>query len=81
MCSHICCSHRVHAVTAAIFNMPTVSEMVQDAVGQWDYEQLVSNFQSLHESQREHKNLFIRYSQINFCLDTKIYFVSSDLAP
>jgi len=32
------------------------------------------------ESWRERKNLFIRYSQINFCLDTQIYFASSALA-
>ena len=56
--------------------------VVQDAVAQWDYERLESNFQSFceFESRRERKNLFIRYSQINFCLDTKIYFASSALA-
>ena len=32
------------------------------------------------KSWSELKNLFIRYSQINFCLDTKIYFASSALA-
>ena len=55
---------------------------VQDPVAQWDYERLESNFQSFREfeSRRECKNLFIRYSQINFCLDTKIYFASSALA-
>ena len=49
---------------------------------QWDYERLISDFQSLHEfeSWRKRKNLFIRYSQINFCLDTKIYFASCALA-
>ena len=59
-----------------------VLKNVQDAVAQWDYEQLENNFQSFREfeSRRERKNLFMRYSQINFCLDTKIYLASSTLA-
>ena len=52
---------------------------VKDAMAQWDYERLKSNFHEF-KSRRERKNLFKRYSYINFCLDTKIYFASSALA-
>ena len=49
---------------------------------EWDYERLLRDCQRLHEFEwfRECKNLFMCYSQINFCLDSKVYFASSALA-